>query len=120
MFSSAPALGGDPAWVDPEEALVAAVSSCHMTTFLGAAAREGFVVDDYRDEAVGTLSRSDGGELAVTKVTLKPRIAFHPSHAPNREQLHALHEWANRHCIVAKSILADIVIEDGSEVPAAA
>jgi len=120
MFSAAPSFGGDPAWVDPEEALVAALSSCHMLTFLGAAAREGFIVDEYRDEAIGTIGRSDRGGLAVTRVVLKPRITFEQKHAASREQLQALHEWAHRHCIVANSIRAEMVIEDASEVPAAA
>ena len=120
MFSAAPCLGGDPAWVDPEEALVAALSSCHMMTFLGAAAREGFIVDEYRDEAVGALTRVEGGGLAVTKITLRPRVTFKPDQTPNPEQLKALHEWAHRHCIVANSIRAETRIEDDAEVSVAA
>ena len=120
MFSAAPSFGGDPAWVDPEEALVAALSSCHMLTFLGAAAREGLIVDDYRDEATGTLGRSDGGGLAVTRVNLRPRVTFAPTHAPSRERLQALHDWAHRHCIVANSLRVQIAIEDVSQLPVAA
>ena len=74
--SAAPEYLGSPQGVDPEEALVAALSSCHMLTLLAIAVKQGWVVDDYHDEAVGTLEKNGEGRLAVTRVVLRPRIVF--------------------------------------------
>jgi organic hydroperoxide reductase OsmC/OhrA len=72
--SAAPKYLGDPALVDPEEAFVAALSSCHMLTFLALAARDGFVVDDYEDGAVGFMERNAEKRIAITRVVLSPKI----------------------------------------------
>jgi organic hydroperoxide reductase OsmC/OhrA len=96
--------------VDPEEALVAAVSSCHMLFFLSIAAQRGFVVDSYLDKASGIMGRNPEGRIAMTSITLRPDIAFAGS-APDAGQRDAIHHSAHAQCYIANSIKADIVIE---------
>ena len=108
--SVAPPLS-DPAAVDPEEALVAAVSSCHMLFFLAYAAREGFTVDSYVDEAEGILDRDDRGKTAITAVTLRPRIVWSGEKTPTADELDALHHRAHEDCFIANSIRAPVRIE---------
>src|SRR5215469_16723079 len=81
--------------VDPEEALIAALSSCHMLFFLSFAAKAGFVVDKYEDSPVGIMSRNEHGKLFVSKVTLNPAIVFSSSKRPSPEELDALHHRAH-------------------------
>ena len=109
--SSAPQYLGDATLVDPEEAFVASVSSCHMLTFLALAARDGFVVDDYRDEAVGLLGRNDKKRMAITHITLRPDITW-GGEPPNQEQLAKLHENAHKHCFIANSVSTEITVAD--------
>ncbi|HEY5805446.1 MAG TPA: OsmC family protein [Lysobacter sp.] len=109
--SAAPEYLGSPQGVDPEEALVAALSSCHMLTLLAIAAKKGWVVDDYRDEAVGTLEKNSEGRIAVTRVVLRPRITFAPGKAPDAEALAKLHESAHRNCFIANSVKTDVTVE---------
>lgn len=97
----------DPAAVDPEEAFVAAVSSCHMLTFLFIAAVRGFVVDSYEDSAVGVLSKNAAGKLAMTSVTLRPVIAFE-GRQPSADELDAMHHEAHEGCYIASSVTTDI------------
>jgi organic hydroperoxide reductase OsmC/OhrA len=82
-----------PEAVDPEEAFVASLSSCHMLTFLWIAARRGFVVENYHDEAVGELSRDAGGQLAMTSVVLRPRVTFAGDRTPEAEAHEAHDQW---------------------------
>ena len=96
--------------VDPEEALVAATSSCHMLFFLSLAAQRGFVIDDYRDEAVGELGKNARGRLAMTRIVLRPRIAFAGT-PPSPEALAALHHDAHERCYIANSLTANVVVE---------
>ncbi|KAB8042055.1 OsmC family protein [Janthinobacterium aquaticum] len=96
--------------VDPEEALVAATSSCHMLFFLSLAAQRGYVIDDYRDEAVGELSRNAEGQLAMTRIVLRPQIAFAGA-APLPEALASLHHDAHARCYIANSLKAEVVVE---------
>jgi len=96
--------------IDPEEALVAATSSCHMLFFLSLAAQRGHVIDDYRDEAIGELSRNADGKLAMTRIVLRPRIAFAGT-APSAEALDSLHHEAHERCYIASSLKADVVVE---------
>jgi organic hydroperoxide reductase OsmC/OhrA len=96
--------------VDPEEALVAALSSCHMLFFLSFAALAGLVVDRYEDEAVGELGKIANGKSAIVKVTLRPKIDWVGA-PPSAEQLDQLHHKAHEHCYVANSVTAQIVIE---------
>jgi organic hydroperoxide reductase OsmC/OhrA len=111
--SAAPEYKGDASRVDPEKAFVAAVASCHMLTFLALAARKRFVVDDYRDAAVGFMEKNDEGRLAITRVELRPEIAFGASSAPSPEDLERLHALAHEHCFIANSVRAEIVVAGG-------
>lgn len=108
--SAAPQYLGNEALVDPERAFVAALSSCHLLTFLALAAREGFVVDDYRDEAVGTMERNAEKRVAITRVVLQPSISW-GSEPPNQEQLDKLHANAHKHCFIANSVTTEVVVE---------
>ncbi len=96
--------------VDPEEAFVAALSSCHMLTFVDMARRAGIVVDSYEDEAVGQMERIAPGKMAITKVTLRPRIAF-GGVAPDKAKLDELHHQAHEACFIANSVTTEIAIE---------
>lgn len=101
----------DPAGVDPEEALVAAVSSCHMLWFLSLAADRGFIVESYEDNAVGSMGRLPSGHEAVTDVVLRPRIVFAGERRPDATEIAALHESAHEHCFIANSVKSAIRIE---------
>ena len=108
--SAAPAFRGNASRVDPEAAFAAALSSCHMLTFLALASRKRLVVDRYEDEAVGFLEKNEAGKLAMTRVVLRPRIAFAGA-APSPEVLADLHERAHRECFIANSVLTRVEIE---------
>jgi organic hydroperoxide reductase OsmC/OhrA len=101
----------DPAAVDPEEAFVAAIASCHMLWFLALAARAGFVVDHYRDDAVGIMERIDSGKQAITRVTLRPDIGFSGDEQPSPDELQSLHHKAHENCFIANSVLTEITVE---------
>lgn len=107
---SVPLPMSDPGAVDPEEALVAAASSCHMLFFLAIAAQRGFVVDDYRDHAVGVLEKNDQGNIALTRISLRPAITFSLT-PPDAGELAAIHHAAHARCYIANSIRAEIVVE---------
>ena len=100
----------DPRGVDPEEALVAAASSCHMLWFLGLAAEAGYTVERYRDAAEGVMGVAPGGRIAITRITLRPEIGFAGA-APDAAIVASLHEAAHERCFVAASLIAEIVIE---------
>lgn len=100
----------NPAAVDPEEALVAALSSCHMLFFLSYAAAGGFVIDSYADEAAGEMGKNAKGATAIVKVTLRPKIAWLGT-PPSSDQLDALHHRSHESCYIANSVSADVVIE---------
>ena len=109
--SAAPAYLGDPSRVDPEEAFVASLSSCHMLTFLAICAKKKIVVDSYLDEAIGSMEKTDEGRMAITKVVLRPRVEFGGDTAPNPEVLDELHYSAHEHCFIANSVKTDVVVE---------
>lgn len=109
--SAAPAYRGNPSHVNPEEGLVAALSSCHMLTFLAVAAKKHFVVDHYSDQAVGFLEKNDKGRLAITRVILRPRIAFGGTTVPTPQEIAELHEQAHKGCFIANSVTTDVKIE---------
>jgi organic hydroperoxide reductase OsmC/OhrA len=98
--------------VDPEEALVAALSSCHMLTFLYLAAKHGFVVDSYEDAAVGAMTKNDRGKLFVSKCTLRPRIVFSGARQPSKAELGQLHHRAHEECYIANSVLTEVTVSD--------
>lgn len=97
--------------VDPEEAFIAALSSCHMLTFLGIAAKQKYVIDSYVDDAVGVLEEDGSGRSSVTKVTLRPDIVFSGSKIPTAKQLDKLHHLAHKNCFIANSVKTEIVVE---------
>ena len=111
--SAAPAYRGNPAHVNPEEGFVAALSSCHMLTFLAVAAKKQFVVDQYSDHAVGVLEKNQKGKLAMTRVILHPRVVFGGPTPPTPEQLAGLHERAHSDCFIANSVTTDVTVEAG-------
>jgi len=106
-----PAPWSDPAGVDPEEAYVAALSSCHMLWFLSLAAAQGFVVDRYEDAAVGHMREVAPQRLIIAQVVLRPRVAFDPAHAAAPQQVEALHHAAHERCFLANSVKTEIRIE---------
>lgn len=89
--------------VDPEEAFIASLSSCHMLFFLSFAAAQGFVVDDYTDESEGTLTRNADGQMAMTEIVLAPRVTYQ-GRAPDRATEEALHHKAHEACFLANSV----------------
>jgi organic hydroperoxide reductase OsmC/OhrA len=95
--SSAPGLLGDPTKVDPEEAFVASISSCHMLWFLHLAGERGFVVDRYTDNAVGTMARGDDGKVWITRVDLRPDIEWSGT-APTESDIESLHHTSHERC----------------------
>jgi organic hydroperoxide reductase OsmC/OhrA len=99
--------------VDPEEALVASASSCHMLSFLYIAAKQGFIVDSYVDEASGVMEQNSEGRLAISRITLRPRIEFSGSKLPTAEELQSLHHSAHEECFIANSLKSEVVVEDG-------
>ena len=96
--------------VDPEEAFVAAVSSCHMLTFLWVASKKRFVVDSYEDHAVGVMTKNERGKLFVSRITLDPSIAFSGERIPTPTEIADLHHLAHEECFIANSVLTDIVV----------
>jgi organic hydroperoxide reductase OsmC/OhrA len=97
--------------VDPEEALVASLSSCHMLTFLYLAQKKGFCVDSYVDAAVGVMEKNAQGRLAITRVTLRPDIRFSGERLPNQADLDALHHAAHEECYIANSVRTEVSVE---------
>ena len=108
--SAAPAYLGDPKNVDPEEAYVASLSSCHMLTFLAIACKQKFVMDDYVDEAVGVMEKNAEGKLAITKLTLKPKITFSGEKKPSAEELDKMHHAAHENCFIANSVKTEVTV----------
>lgn len=96
--------------VDPEEALVAATSSCHMLTFLWLAAKAGFNIASYTDNAVGEMSSMEEGRQWISRITLDPQIEW-IGDPPSPEQLTNLHHRAHQQCYIANSIKSEIVIK---------
>ena len=109
MRTSAPPLS-DAAAVDPEEAFVAALASCHMLWFLSIAAARGHVVERYVDAAEGTMARNAEARLAMTAVTLRPRVAF-AAPAPAEAEQRAMHEQAHHECFLAASVRSEMRCE---------
>ena len=108
--SAAPEYKGDGTRTNPEELLVAALSSCHMLTFLAVAAKKGFVIESYEDDAVGVLEKPEGAPTHVTSCTLRPRITFSGT-VPDAETLAKLHESAHRGCFIANSVKTKVTVE---------
>jgi len=96
--------------VDPEEALVAAVSSCHMLTFLWVAAKKGFLIESYEDNAVGEMTTTDDGRQWISKITLDPQIVWGDK-TPTAQELKELHHAAHEQCYIANSIKSEVVVK---------
>ena len=97
--------------VDPEEAFVAALSSCHMLFFLLIAAKKRYVIDRYTDDAVGVMEKGSDGKISMTKVTLRPDVKFSGDNRPTLEQLEKIHHQSHEQCFIANSVKTEIVIE---------
>jgi len=100
----------NPALVDPEEAFVASVSSCHMLTFLYVASRKGFQVDSYADEAVGMMTKNERGVPWISSILLHPRIVYGGAKQPTTEEEEHLHHLAHEQCFIANSIKTDVTV----------
>jgi organic hydroperoxide reductase OsmC/OhrA len=101
----------DASAVDPEEAFVASLSSCHMLCFLSIAAKRGFVADSYRDEAQGVMEKNADGKLSITVVTLRPGVNFSGDQIPSLLDIHAMHHQAHEECFIAASVKTDVRCE---------
>jgi organic hydroperoxide reductase OsmC/OhrA len=97
--------------VDPEEAFVASLSSCHMLFFLTIAAKRGFLVDTYTDCAAGVMAKNEDGRLAMTKVVLRPKVEFSGDNQPGREELEELHDQSHELCFIANSVMTEVSTE---------
>ena len=97
--------------VDPEEAFVASISSCHMLTFVWLASRAGFVCDSYEDEAVGVMTKNERGVPWVSTVTLHPRLAWSGEKLPTPADVERLHHAAHEQCFIANSVKTEIVVQ---------
>jgi organic hydroperoxide reductase OsmC/OhrA len=97
--------------VDPEEAFVASLASCHMLWFLSIAAARKFCVDSYDDDARGVMGRNAAGKLAMTRVTLRPKVAFAGDRVPTAEEIAAMHHEAHGECFIANSVTTEIRCE---------
>jgi organic hydroperoxide reductase OsmC/OhrA len=109
--SSAPAYYGKPELANPEEGLIASLSSCQMLTFLSIAALKGYIVDSYQDEATGVLGKNAHGKTMIKRITLRPKVIFSGARIPNAESLAELHNKAKENCFVSNSLLTEVVLE---------
>ncbi len=99
------------ACVDPEEAFVASLSSCHMLWFLSIAGKKKFVVESYTDQAIGLMEKNEDGKLAITKVRLRPQIIFVGDNSPTDKRIQEMHQAAHHSCFIASSVKTEIVVE---------
>jgi len=97
--------------VDPEEAFIAALSSCHMLFFLEVAAKRNLIVDNYQDLAIGILAKNRDGRVSMTKVTLRPQVKFSGEKCPTPTQLEKMHHQAHEQCFLANSVKTEVVTE---------
>ena len=112
--SATPAYLGNPKLVDPEEAFVSALSSCHMLTFLAAACKKKFVLDEYVDEAVGHMEKNADGKLAITRVELHPKLKFSGENQPSEKDIEEMHHFAHANCFIASSVKTEVTVEGRS------
>lgn len=106
-------LYSDETGVDPEEAYIASLSSCHMLFFLAFAAKAGLLVDSYTDEAEGRMARDQAGRMWVAEVVLKPRVEFAGDRRPSREELSELHHRSHDECFIANSVKTAVTVVQG-------
>jgi organic hydroperoxide reductase OsmC/OhrA len=108
--SVVPAPWSNPANVDPEEAFVASLSSCHMLTFLHLASKQGFQVDSYSDDAAGVMTKNEKGVPWISSVTLHPRITYGGDRRPTAADEEALHHAAHEQCFIANSVKTTVSV----------
>ena len=113
--AAVPAPWSNPGNVDPEEAYVAAISSCHMLTFLWVACKQGFQVQSYRDEAIGVMTKNERGIPWVSSVTLHPRIEYGGAKHPTPVDVERLHHLAHEQCFIANSVKTAVVVGEPAE-----
>jgi organic hydroperoxide reductase OsmC/OhrA len=101
----------NPACVDPEEAFVAAISSCHMLTFLWLASKQGFEIDRYEDDAVGMMTKNEQGIPWVSAVTLHPKIVYGENRQPTSAENERLHHLAHEQCFIANSVKTKVTVD---------
>lgn len=101
----------NPDYVDPEQAFVASLSSCHMLFFLDLCALRGYIIDEYIDEAVGVLEKNSEGKLAMTLVTLSPKVKFSGNKIPDEKKQEKLHHRAHDLCFIANSAKTEVVVD---------
>ena len=99
--------------VDPEEAFVASIASCHMLFFLSLAAKKKWLIDEYRDTPAGIMESDATGAISMTKVTLRPQLVFGKSRLPSKDLVSAMHKQAHQMCFIANSVKTQIVVEMG-------
>jgi organic hydroperoxide reductase OsmC/OhrA len=113
--SSAPSIVPLPysveANVDPEEAFIASLSSCHMLFFLAIAGKRGFVIDQYIDNAIGIMEKDNEGKMSMTKVSLRPEATFGGDKQPSLDQLEMMHHQSHDQCFIANSVKTEVVVE---------
>jgi organic hydroperoxide reductase OsmC/OhrA len=109
--SSAPEYIGDSDKVNPEESFLAALSSCHMLTFLAISAKSRYTVDRYEDDADAELGKNQEGKTAVTRVTLRPHVTFSGGNLPDTKKIQELHEKAHRYCFIANSVKCPVTVQ---------
>jgi organic hydroperoxide reductase OsmC/OhrA len=108
----------DPSAVDPEEAFLASLSSCHMLWFLNLAAKKRITIDEYRDEAEAIMEEDEHGKMVITRVFLHPQVSYSGEKLPSREQNDQLHQLAHEHCFIANSVRSEIEIHSTIHVRA--
>lgn len=109
--SSAPGYSGNPEMSNPEEALLAALSSCHLLTFLTVAALKRLVVDSYEDDPLAELGKNDKGRMMVSRLILRPRVTFGGATIPDEHTVRELHRKAEENCFIGNSLLSSVVLE---------
>ena len=108
--TAAPAYLGNPDPVDPEESFVAALASCHMLTFLAAACKKKFLLEEYVDNAIGHMEKNAEGKLAITKVELHPQLKFSGENQPTEADIEAMHHFAHENCFIANSVKTEVTV----------
>ncbi len=110
IMTSAPDWGGDARYVNPEEAMAAALSSCHMMTFLALCAKAGWKLTSYEDRAVARLGKTPDGRMRVESITLHPEMGFEAGHEIEKSELEKMHERAHRYCFVANALSCEMQV----------
>lgn len=111
LGSAAPEFFGDPAKSNPEEALLAALSSCHMLTFLAVAALKKLVVESYEDEPTAELGKNEKGKTMVSRLVLRPKVVFGGETMPDPDTVAELHRKAKENCFIGNSLLSPVALE---------